>query len=79
MQIRGKCKGVRVPKGHRVALNQDQERRAFLLMELSHDFRTPIGLIKGYAEAIEDDLVEPSPSANAASTRHPTKVPTFAW
>ncbi len=40
----------------RVALNQDRERKSFLLMGLSHDFRTPLALIQGYTEAIEDEI-----------------------
>lgn len=45
----------------RKSLNQDRERKAFLLMGLSHDFRTPLGLIKGYTEAIEDELEGSNP------------------
>jgi signal transduction histidine kinase len=37
-------------------LKTEKERKALLLMGLSHDFRTPIGLIKGYVEALQDEV-----------------------
>ncbi len=41
----------------RVALKDNQERRTKFIMGISHDLRTPVALIKGYAEAITDGVV----------------------
>ncbi len=41
----------------RQSLKDDQERRAKFIMGISHDLRTPVALIKGYAEAISDGVV----------------------
>ncbi len=46
----------------RLSLKDDQERRSKFIMGLSHDLRTPVALIKGYAEAIGDGVVEDSES-----------------
>jgi signal transduction histidine kinase len=40
----------------RQQLKEAKERKSFLLMGLSHDFRTPITAIKGYVEALEDGI-----------------------
>ena len=59
IQVRGSAELNTLAKAleeMRKSLNQDKERKAFLLMGLSHDFRTPLGLIKGYTEAVEDEL-----------------------
>jgi len=40
----------------RIQLKDARERKSFLLMGLSHDFRTPITSIKGYAEALQDRM-----------------------
>ncbi|MBL8966411.1 MAG: HAMP domain-containing histidine kinase [Spirochaetaceae bacterium] len=40
----------------RLALLDGRNRRARLIMGVSHDFRTPIALIRGYAEALEDGV-----------------------
>lgn len=36
----------------RVSLNEEKAKRSRLLMGVSHDFRTPIALIRGYAESL---------------------------
>ena len=41
----------------RIALKDNQERRTKFIMGISHDLRTPVALIKGYAEAITDGVV----------------------
>ncbi|MBQ9238556.1 MAG: hypothetical protein IJ191_04465 [Treponema sp.] len=41
----------------RVALLDDQQRRSRFIMGVSHDLRTPIAVIKGYTEALFDDVV----------------------
>jgi signal transduction histidine kinase len=40
----------------RRALKEEQARRARFIMGVSHDLRTPLALIQGYAEAIADGL-----------------------
>jgi len=42
----------------RVSLKDDLERRTKFIMGISHDLRTPVSLIKGYAEAISDGVVD---------------------
>ncbi len=41
----------------RRALKEEYARRARFIMGVSHDLRTPISLIEGYAEALQDGLV----------------------
>ena len=41
----------------RNSLKEDQQRRSRFIMGVSHDLRTPVALIKGYAEAISDGVV----------------------
>lgn len=38
------------------SLKEDQQRRSRFIMGISHDLRTPVALIKGYAEAISDGV-----------------------
>jgi signal transduction histidine kinase len=42
----------------RLELKEDQARRARFIMGVSHDLKTPLALIKGYAEAIGDGLTD---------------------
>jgi len=42
----------------RASLKEEEARRARLLMGVSHDFRTPIALIRGYAESIESGVAQ---------------------
>jgi len=42
----------------RDALKEDELRRARFIMGITHDLKTPLALIKGYAEAIEDGVGE---------------------
>lgn len=44
----------------RIALREDDERRKRFIMGMSHDLRTPVAVIKGYLEAIEDGVVNDS-------------------
>lgn len=46
----------------RISLRESQLRRSHFIMGISHDLRTPLALIKGYAEAISDGIID-SPSA----------------
>ncbi len=40
----------------RLALKDDAERRSKFIMGISHDLRTPVAVIKGYTEALNDGL-----------------------
>jgi signal transduction histidine kinase len=40
----------------RTALKEDELRRSRFIMGITHDLKTPLALIKGYAEAIEDGV-----------------------
>lgn len=42
----------------RLALLEEQKRRSWLIMGISHDLRTPLALIKGYTEAISDGTAD---------------------
>jgi len=51
----------------RDALKEDELRRSRFIMGVTHDLKTPLALIKGYAEAIEDGVIEaPEQRASAA-------------
>ena len=41
----------------RLALKESKERRSRFIMGISHDLRTPVALIKGYSEAIQDGVI----------------------
>lgn len=41
----------------RTELIEDQKRRNRFIMGISHDLRTPVAVIKGYSEAITDDVI----------------------
>lgn len=41
----------------RLALKDSKERRSRFIMGISHDLRTPVALIKGYSEAIQDGVI----------------------
>ena len=41
----------------RIALIEEQNRKQKFIMGMSHDLRTPIAIIKGYIEAINDGIV----------------------
>ena len=42
----------------RNALKEEEIKRARFIMGITHDLKTPLALIKGYAEAIEDGVAE---------------------
>lgn len=42
----------------RLNLRSERAKRARLIMGVSHDFRTPISLIKGYADALKDRVAK---------------------
>lgn len=42
----------------RLALKDDQARRSRFIMGITHDLKTPLALIKGYAEAIGDGIAD---------------------
>ena len=51
----------------RNALKEDELRRSRFIMGITHDLKTPLSLIKGYAEAIEDGIADaPASRAEAA-------------
>ena len=41
----------------RCELQEMQERKNRFIMGISHDLRTPVAVIKGYSEAIQDDVI----------------------
>lgn len=41
----------------RLTLKENSERKSRFIMGISHDLRTPVALIKGYSEAIEDGVI----------------------
>ena len=50
----------------RNALKEEELRRSRFIMGISHDLKTPLALIKGYAEAIEDGIAEDPASRRGA-------------
>jgi signal transduction histidine kinase len=50
----------------REEIREDNARRARFIMGISHDLKTPLSLVKGYAEALEEDLE----GASAESRSH---------
>ncbi|MEJ5188840.1 HAMP domain-containing sensor histidine kinase [Treponema sp. J25] len=48
----------------RLALKEEEIRRARFIMGVSHDLKTPLALIKGYAEAIGDGITDDPTSRN---------------
>ena len=50
----------------RKALRDDQFRKSRFIMGISHDLRTPIALIKGYAEAISDGMIDNTELMNSS-------------
>jgi signal transduction histidine kinase len=51
----------------RDALKEDERRRSRFIMGITHDLKTPLALIKGYAEAIEDGMTD-DPVSRAEAT-----------
>jgi signal transduction histidine kinase len=51
----------------RIALKEEEGRRSRFIMGITHDLKTPLALMKGYAEAIEDGLTG-DPALLARST-----------
>ena len=51
----------------RNTLKEDELRRSRFIMGITHDLKTPLALIKGYAEAIEDGLADDPASRSNAS------------
>ena len=51
----------------RNALKEDELRRSRFIMGITHDLKTPLALIKGYAEAIEDGVTD-DPISRAKAT-----------
>jgi signal transduction histidine kinase len=50
----------------RIEIKEDQARRARFIMGISHDLKTPLALVKGYAEALEVELgADSDPNARA--------------
>jgi signal transduction histidine kinase len=53
----------------RLALKEDQQRRSRFIMGITHDLKTPLALIKGYAEAIEDGVADGGRSLEIIATK----------
>jgi len=51
----------------RNALKEEELRRSRFIMGITHDLKTPLALIKGYAEAIEDGVTEDPVSRSGAA------------
>jgi len=51
----------------RNALKEEELRRSRFIMGITHDLKTPLALIKGYAEAIEDGVAEGPASCTEAA------------
>ena len=58
----------------RNALKEEELRRSRFIMGITHDLKTPLALIKGYAEAIEDDITEDPVSRSEAAQIITTKA-----
>ena len=58
----------------RKALKEEELRRSRFIMGITHDLKTPLALIKGYAEAIEDDITEDPVSRLGAARIITTKA-----
>jgi signal transduction histidine kinase len=52
----------------RLALKDEEQRRRRFIMGITHDLKTPLALIKGYAEAIEDGVAS-DPTAQLNSVK----------
>jgi signal transduction histidine kinase len=53
----------------RLALKDEELRRNRFIMGISHDLKTPLALIKGYAEAIEDGM-----TSDPSTLRHSVNI-----
>jgi signal transduction histidine kinase len=49
----------------RIEIKEDQARRARFIMGISHDLKTPLALVKGYAEALEEELGDAGDAASS--------------
>jgi len=58
----------------RNALKEEELRRSRFIMGITHDLKTPLALIKGYAEAIEDGVTEDPASRFKAAQIITTKA-----
>ncbi|MDD2817510.1 MAG: HAMP domain-containing sensor histidine kinase [Candidatus Nanopelagicales bacterium] len=50
------------------ALNISERRQREFLLSVSHELRTPLTAVKGYAEALADDVIEPQDVAKTGAT-----------
>ena len=62
----------------RLALKDDQARRSRFIMGVTHDLKTPLALIKGYAEAIGDGMADSDESRDHYVDVIATKVDQLA-
>lgn len=54
-ELRGLAEDLEAMRG---ALKDDRDRRARFIMGVSHDLKTPVSVIRGYAEAVSDGVMD---------------------
>ena len=58
----------------RIALKSSKEKKSLFIMGISHDLRTPIAVIKGYLEALNDEILTTKDEQKEAYTIINSKI-----